>query len=305
MSRVRIYLIVGLLLISAVLLGAYGRNVREPIVIDYEFAVAADFLAATHTNNPINESLPMNKFGYNFDADFSPTGIEESIWDTSSIIAGPNRCWTNTPTAQVLYISSTASEDETKSVTLEVLDANYVPATVTIALGADNGDSGTDFVQVSATPYLRVNRAYATTVELVGIVYIHLDDADAGGVPDGEPDDPLNDLVAIISKNHNQTLQACYTVPAGMAAVLEQFCVGNYAGSNDAQFLLRKSLQGNASLTQELLNLEAGDFKCVQHKPGKYFDEKTDIELTVLAAANNTAVSGTFDMVVFSKELQP
>ena len=140
----------------------------------------------------------------------------------------------------------------------------------------------------------------ATSTALVGNIYAGIDTAD--GDADGIPDTILTDFVAGISIGENQTLQACYTVPNNYTALLSQFCTSNHdtAGNATATFRLRKSVAGAASRVQEILQIDEAQYQCTTHEPPIRFAEKTDIELTNVAGANNASVTGTFDLVLIA-----
>jgi hypothetical protein len=240
----------------------------------------------------------VNKFGYNADVDTA----EESIWDADDLPAegdGPARCFTNidvdTPVA--IYVSSDDATDAELGIEIEVLDGTWASSMVAMELGVAAATTGTVYAQVGSTTLLRVNRAFATGDAFTGNIYIHIDAADAD--TDGVPDTPATDTIAVITAGENQTLQACYTVPLGFAAVVNQFCTSNItAGIQTIDFRLRRSIEGAASRTTELYTLANGTYACTQHDPPIKFTEKTDIELTADASGVNALASGTFDIVL-------
>ncbi len=112
--------------------------------------------------------------------------------------------------ASAMYISSTHAGDTGVNITIEYLDDDGLPQTVTKAL---DGTDSTTFVDTLVTA-IYVNRAYVTSdaVTLNGVIYISADNTDVGG--DGIPD-TLTDTFAVIPIADNQTTKAEYLVPVG------------------------------------------------------------------------------------------
>jgi len=281
-------------------LGAWFSLVRS-IEMDFNTALAAGELAGDWPT-----AGAVNKFGFNADVDTS----EESVWDMDDLptnTAGPGRCFANmATTAAPLCISSDNVADAGLGVTVEALDANWAPVTISATLGVAAVTSGTVLINPLGTVnLLRINRAYATSTALTGNIYIHKDcTADTGN--NGIPDTPATDIVAGITAGENQTLQACYTVPLGFNALMTQFCIGNLSQAAAAQtvtFRLRKSVAGAASRTTELMALADSVQECVIHDPPSKFTEKTDIELTALAGGASQGTSGTFDLLIIPNTL--
>ena len=243
----------------------------------------------------IGEITSVNKFGRNQDSDTT----EDTIWEGSDV-GGPIRCFDVIgTTAAALYISSDHQDDAALDVTVEYLDSDWDVNTITQTLGAVANATATEFVQLGSETILRVNRAFATDTALTGNVYIHTDSVDAAA-KDGIPDTILTELITVIIAGENQTLQACYTVPNDFTALVTQFCTSNIntAANASVAFRLRKSVAGAASRVQELLEIGEGLYQCTTHDPPIAFAEKTDIELTAVASANNASVSGTFDLIL-------
>lgn len=274
-------------------------------------AVAITFLFATVAGAQVQQQIDwgsgagpydyadgtVNKFGYNNDVDTA----EESLWDMNDLPTaglGPPRCFTNMAAAADLYVSSDDIADATLEIAIEVLDANYVLSTVTMALGAVVG-TGTVFEQIGSATLLRVNRAYATGTGFTGNIYIHLDDVD--GDTNGIPDAPATDIVAGITAGENQTLQACYTVPAGFTANITSWCISNVsqlAVGTAVTFRARGTLFGtDAARTQNLLTIGNETTVCTPVIPYNTFPEKTDIEATGSDASNQGAAA-TFGILL-------
>jgi hypothetical protein len=169
-----------------------------------------------------------------------------------------------------------------------------------VALGADNTETGTEFVLIGTA--LRVNRAYAVSAAIAGNIYIHIDSVD-GATKDGEPDTPSTDIIAVITAGENQTLQACYTVPLGFKAMMVSKCMSNtgIGGSDIITYRERKSTNNGPNKTQELLGLGDDVSICPVIRPPKVYDEKTDIEIT--GAALTQAATATFGLILVPNDL--
>jgi hypothetical protein len=240
-----------------------------------------------------------NKFGAN---DVINTD-EESITDMDDLPtagAGPSRCFeVIAGDTDFLIASSDDEADAGKSITVEIIDGDWALRMATVALGADNGATGTEYVPVVAYLVRRVNRAYATTDAFAGNIYLHKDAAD-GGTKDGVPDDPPNQTIAVITAGENQTLQSCYTVPLGFSAMISTLRFSNIGNAADkwVTFRIRKRVEWGAPRTQKKFTLQNGDSIQQFHNPPMHFTEKTDIELTGIAEGIGAAVTAEFDIVL-------
>lgn len=155
-----------------------------------------------------SSSVPINgakinadiKFGRNEDVDaqayMNPWGLVPKELAVGSAVA--------------IYISSTHSGDTDVIITIEYLDDEGLPQTVSKAL--DDSDSKT-FVDTGVIGIF-VNRAYVDdgAITLNGDIYISADNTDSGG--DGIPD-TLSNTFAQIPLADNQTMQAQFLVPVG------------------------------------------------------------------------------------------
>jgi len=265
-------------------------KIRMVYAVQPEFGMA---LASGWLANTWSTAGTVNKFGRNEDADTT----EDSIADISDL-GGPIRCFTNiTTSVEVVNVTSDSDSDAALGVTVEFIDGSWDKQTEALTLGADAGTGTAQSLLNSGTGVLRINRAFATSTALTGNIYLHTD-TDAG--VDGIPDTLLTDIVAVITAGQNQTLQACYTVPNGMVALLTQFCTTNInkAANATATFRLRKSVAGAASRVQEVLEIGESIYQCTEHDPPIVFVEKTDIELTSVMSGNDGAATGTFDLLV-------
>jgi hypothetical protein len=241
----------------------------------------------------------VHKFGRNQDADTT----EDSIWEGSDL-GGPIRCFTVIgTTATVLYVSSDDENDAAKEVSVEGLDGDWALKSITVALGVDTTSGGTTMVALGTGTWMRVNRAYATDVALVGNIYIGDDAVDAGG--DGIPDNVATSLVTGIVIGENQTLQACYSVPSGYNAFFVGYCAsnGDTVANAIVNIRLRKAINGQAARNQSILQFGEATSSCFNHSPPIRFVEKTDVELTTVSDKNDATATGEFDLVLIKNTL--
>lgn len=267
----------------------HQKNIQHPNIgpMDFGWGVAHD---------AVPDLFVVNKFGINGDID----ATEESVWDAPDL-GGPLRCFTVLgQTPSVLYFSSSNALDAGKQVTVEGLTTGYAIQNTTITLGAAAVTSGTAYA--AGGTWLRINRMYATSDALVGNIYAHTDAVDGGN--DGIPDSPSTQIVAVISAGENQTLQACYTVPAGYNALVMNSCISNVtqiAVGDAITFRMRASEEGAAPRTQHLLTLGNEISLCSESIPPIHFDEKTDVEFTGADSASQ-AVAATFGLILLPED---
>lgn len=275
-------------------------------------AVIATFLLGSHAANMIWDvgvghvaAFDMfgvgldgvNKFGRNDDLDTA----EESIWCADDLPTegdGPARCFTNVGATPIdFYVSSDNAADAELEITLELIGNDWSRKIVTMDLGVAAATTGTVYTQIGIYTLLRVNRAYATDDAFTGNIYIHTDVVDGG--TDGVPDLPATQIVAVITAGENQTLQACYSVPLGFSAALNQYCASNVSNVGTIDYRIRRTTDGGAVRTAELLTLDVKTHTCIKHDPPIVFVEKTDIEITGDSAGVNATTSATFDLILF------
>lgn len=243
---------------------------------------------------------------------------EESIWfgdDLPTEDAGPLRCFANmntgtTPTAANLYISSSdegdaPAGDTTLGVlfTVEALDANWDPITITgVNLGVANA-GGTLFKQIGSVTLMRINKVTVTSAAATGDIYIGLDHT-TDTAADGVPDTIATDSVAVIDIGQNETAMACYSVPNDYNAFLTEWCISDLGlqGTAATTFRIRASVNGAASTVKTHLNVVEDAEECHTVSPPMYFGEKTDIEFTGLSTDDDATAS--FSLVLIKHNRQ-
>jgi len=216
-------------------------------------------------------------FGFNGDVDQT----QVSVWPLPSLITFP-------AAALQMTVSSTSANDTAagtgaRTVVVQGLDANYNEVTETVTL---NGQTA---VTMSAS-LLRVNYAYVATAgsgnSAAGDIYIG-----TGTVTAGVPATTYD----IIKFDYNVTTTGSYTVPAGYTAYVSQglFSTGQPSGTTQVQGRLLTRGLNNIRMTAALTTLNNGVANYVFEYP-LAVPEKTTIEATAIASANNNAVSSMF-----------
>ena len=296
------YWLFGLALCSLLLMGAYNRGFPEVITADFGVAAAAGWLSGGNVRHPVELTLTVNKFGHNKDSDTT----RDSISDVSSF-GGPIRCFTVPgSTAAALYLSSDdendGSDNDAILITVEYINSSYEAKSLDVALGAASA-GGTVFVQIGSETILWINRMYPKTAATSGNIYAGIDPED--GNADGIPDTPLTDLVSVIDLIEQQTMSACFMVPAGFNALLFHFTVSNVdvPANADGTFRLSRSVEFGATRTVESVHIAEGVTEDIMQTLPIFFVEKTNIELTSVASANDAEVTGTFDLLLVSDQM--
>lgn len=210
----------------------------------------------------------IQKFGYN-----SAVGsvAYETVWDG-------NNLYTYIATAGTAVVtSSNTAADNTGTVLVQGLDANYNEVEETLTIG---GSAGT-------VEFYRVFRAIlvnaATGTSNVGTVTITVDSKSA----------------AIINPGNGQTLMALYTVPAGKRAYIVQVDVGSSKDLEHTITIVTRNGTGNAFNTKSF-HTQRGGFNEKNYAIPIVVNEKTDIEMRCKSSATS-AVSGGFEMILEDK----
>ena len=216
-------------------------------------------------------------FGFNGDVDQT----QVSVWPLPSLITFP-------AAALQMTVSSTSANDTAagtgaRTVVVQGVDAKYNEVTETVTL---NGQTA---VTMSAS-LLRVNYAYVATAgsgnSAAGDIYIG-----TGTVTAGVP----ATVYDIIKFDYNTTTTGSYTIPAGYTAYVSQglFSTGQPSGTTQVQGRLLTRGTNNIRMTAALTTLNNGVANYVFEYP-LAVPEKTTIEATAIASANNNAVSSMF-----------
>ena len=284
----KLALILALLVCAVWLIGAM-RSLSHAVYFSVGQAAALGMLGSITT---------VNKFGHNQDADTT----RDSLSDVSDF-GGPLRCFTVPGTAAALYLSSDDENDAGGSITVQYVNADRVAKEIEVTLGVASA-GGTAFVQIGSETIYWINRMFPTTTAMVGNIYAGIDATD--GNADGIPDTPLTDLVSVIDLLEQQTMSACFSIEAGFVGLIHQFCVSDVnvpGAAGSVTFRLQRAVDGGAMRTTEPFHLGEGLSDCVAHVLPIFFPEKTDVELNTESSANDSLVTGTFDILLVPNTL--
>ena len=209
----------------------------------------------------------VNKFGYN-----SSVGTAfETIWDGNNV-------YTYIASAGTATAASSNSGDNTGTVTVEGLDANFNLVSETIIIGGSAGSQS----------FYRIFRASLITHPSgptnIGNITITADSQSA----------------AIITAGKGQTLMALYTIPAGKKGYLHQLDVGSSKDlENEIQFLIRGNVSGNVFRTIEFLTTRGGFVEKTFTFPVE-IPEKHDIEVRA-STSSTSKISAGFELLVLDE----
>ena len=222
-------------------------------------------------------------FGFNPDVDQT----EETVWPSSGIINHP-------ASATVMKVSSDSANDTAagtgaRTIVISGLDANYNEISETVTL---NGQTAVNTTSL----FLRINDMYVATagsgLTSAGNIYVG-----TGVVTAGVPA-TLYDLMYV---GYNKRTTGHYTIPAGYTGymVAGALSAGQPTGSTQVVGRLVTTNSNSIRLTQAVVTLNNGfanyDFQLPLAIP-----EKTDIEASVVASANNNSVSSTFQICLIA-----
>jgi len=249
----------------------------------------SDFLIEVAKGTVLGHSLVF-KFGRNPDID---TGTDpEDVWTYGGLYN-----YNNTPSIQ--YISSDNALDIGMEITVEGLDENYNPQSVTVLL---NGQTQTQIG--TGETFVRVFRAFNSgPLEFAGNLLIY--DDTVTSVTLGVPS-PTSSVKAEINVDDQQTYMAIYTIPAGKTGYFLGGAISLITGasaSKSASVDLRIRLPGGVFRSQELVDISStgtSNFSQDLHALGPLkIPEKTDVVARVRnVEANDTGVAAYFSILL-------
>lgn len=233
----------------------------------------------------VPNTLYYNKFGENPDIDAADGFL--TVWERKSRYPFPT-------VANVKLISSDNVQDTTQTIKIYGLDSNWDLSVQTATLNGQTPDT-------LDTPLIRVFRMENTgATALSGNAYIYPDTATiSAGVPT-----LTSNIKAQITNGNNQTLMSVLSVPRNYTAYLYNyhFALSKATASTVSICRLRVAPFGEASKIKEVTAISSAGTSIDYHNytAPVVIPEKSDIELTANASANNTGVAGSF-YVVFVK----
>ena len=171
-------------------------------------------------------------------------------------------------------VSTSVSDNATKSVLVSGLDSNYNPISETITL------NGTTPV-TTTKQYLRIQRvSTAGANAVVGQVSVR-----------------NVTILANLNDGDGQSLQSVYTIPKGVTGYLRQIS-GSVPKGGDAIFKLYSRAYGsNFFLARHIFGLNELSYQYDFPYP-TLLPEKTDIEMTILSSTGSASATATFDILL-------
>jgi hypothetical protein len=240
----------------------------------------------------VTGSTFIHKFGNA--PDFDQGDGQVTIWDgAEDATAWELMRYVYSTTADIDSISSSDNGD-TQDIVVEGLDTNSNEVVQTVTL------TGQTRVALS-TSLRRVYRAYNdNSVDLTGHVFVYVNGATTGGVPDTNAD-----IRAVIDPVNQQTEMAVYTVPAGKTGYVRDW-YGSTAGANkNSNFIVKLTarIDGKVWRVKHTNSLSDNGTSAYQHvyQEPEVFPAKTDLEMTVemlSSGATAASFSGGFDIVL-------
>jgi hypothetical protein len=226
---------------------------------NYGFSVAA---------GKYSDLLPLHKFGAVPSMSHGQTG---TVWDVDDTLYP----WDAWATAGVVTVPDVHSSDDGISLTMEGLDANFMPQTETITVSSS--------ADVSTTKsFIRLFRAYTSASNNHDVLM------QRGGT-----------TVAKISAENAQTLMAVYTIPANYTGYLLQGAASCQSGA-DATGNMFVRYFGQSSFrvghSFEVAGLGGSyhyDFKLPIKIP-----PKSDIDIRATVRSNNARITAAFDLLL-------
>lgn len=219
----------------------------------------------------VRKTVSLFKFGFN---DTVGTTYE-TIWDGGGSYSYP------TVANTVVVTSDGAANDSGVKVTVTGLDANYADLSEEVTLNA----SGT---ATTGNTFIRVFRSFNS-----GSTEMNSDTDDMVLTHSGI-------TVAQFKGEHNQTLMAVYTVPAGKTFYMKKFMASSHVGTgnvfNTIKVIARKP--DGVFRTQFIFGMK-DQFDVQEFDVPLKFTEKTDIEIRAKTSSSDTDVSASFEGVIY------
>jgi len=205
----------------------------------------------------------LNIFGYQT----SVTTAVIPVWENASTYTYPT---------SALAMTYASTSNETLTMTVNGLDANYAIATDTVTFSG--GTSGT---ATNGTAFFRINSMIITSTATLGGTNAGQITAKNGGT-----------TYAQINAGVGKTQMAIYTVPAGYSFFLNRidvFASNPYTSANNLTFINWQQ----SGLTNVAYNIAQSPFTSILDIHRQYplvYNEKTDIQFRVSTSAGTYAV---------------
>ena len=226
----------------------------------------------------------INKFG---SIVLAASDTVSDVWDGGGTYSFPT-------SALMTHVSQTTDQAAARGIdtVIQGLDANWEEVEQTVSLNA----SDTTTPVALATPLMRVNRHWIVPdILLTSVVRLH----NAGETID----------YTALQLDHNQTLNAIYSVPAGVTA----YITGGYAdyvptatrNPDNVHFhvQVRQTAAGGGWRVAESFGVTPGE-STFDRKFGVYakVPEKSDIRVTVRPEAKDVHAHASFDLILITND---
>ncbi len=203
-----------------------------------------------------------------------------------------NRVYNWIPSAQTVWISS-SDVDDTNEIVIEGLDTNWDVQTETISLTGQTP-------KVTTKTWIRVDRVYNNgAVNFEGDIYVNMENNHGVGVP--------ADLSKVVAKilfeanfNHNQTLQAIYSIPANHTGFVVSW-TDSTGKLEDLNVIPQFRSFGKVFRTQTYQGLYQNSIQTISGFVA--IPEKTDIQVLVHSPTGSVDANVTFKIMVIPNNL--
>lgn len=195
-----------------------------------------------------------------------------TIWDKNDTVYP----WSAFDTAGILVAAQANASDNTKTVTVMGLDADYAPISEEFTLSSTGTVNGTKI-------FKRVYRAYMTDGSNVGNVSFS-----RGGTE-----------VLRITAGKSQTLMAIYTVPAGYTGyMMKSTCTCQQGADATGDMFVRYYGQSSFRVGHSFeVSGDGGQYLYEFFAPIP-IPEKSDIDIRATVRSNNARVTAAFDLIL-------
>jgi hypothetical protein len=237
----------------------------------------------------VSGSTLLHKFGDAPDFDISDGFV--TIWDGANDGGINAMAYTYSATADITQVSSSNAADSTET-EVQGLDSSYELTNQTVTLNGQNA-------VLLPTPLIRVFRAKNENgTVFLGDIYISTSGATlSSGVPT-----VVTEVRAVTRAEHQQTLMAIYTIPAGKTGYMRDWFVSaSGAKKNSAhQIHLAARKFGGVFQTKHVSSIQTDGTSYIQHKyqEPEVFAEKTDIEMHANTDSDQAGIAAGFDIVL-------
>ena len=206
------------------------------------------------------------------------TNTTGTVWDIADTVYP----WSAWATAGIITVDRASASDAGKQVTVVGLDANYEPLTETITLTNTTGNASTN-------SFARIFRAFFSDgISNAGLISIK-----KGAT-----------IVAAITAGKGQTLMAVYTIPAGTTGYLMKgTCSAQASADATGEMYIRYFGQSAFRIGHEFEVSGAGGQYLYDFTVPIPIPAKSDIDIRVIARANNGRYTAAFDLILIKDSL--